>query len=127
MKDGENKIRLGKQLIREDELEIHVPYRDDVFVLKYPDPIVKSQIEMEVARRLGSYPRSQYSANYLLQLEMIVTVDMLYVAEKCPTWYEGPFRDLDEERTMTLYNGYLNFQEDFRRRLRQGRLEGDGK
>ena len=121
----ERSIKIGAQILREDELEIQVPYKDDIFVLKYTSPIIRSQVEMEVARRLGGFSRSSYSADYLLQLEMNVTVDLLYISEKCPGWYEGPFRDYDEERTLILYNGFLQFREEFRRRLRSQPEDGD--
>ena len=120
----ERSVRIGAQILREDELEIRVPYKDDIFVLKYPNPIIRSQVEMEVARRLGGYPRASYSAGYLLQLEMNVTVDLLYISEKCPNWYEGPFQDYDEERTLVIYNGFLQFREEFRRRLRSQPEDG---
>ncbi len=126
-KEEDQKIRIGKQILSEDELEIQAPYKGDLFVLKYPNPILHSQIEMETARRLGGYPRSSYSADYLLQLEMNVTVDLLYVSEKCPNWYEGPFEDFDEERTLALYNNFLKFRDNFRRRLRASRPDESGK
>lgn len=126
-REEERKIRIGKEILSEDDLEIQAPYKSDIFILKYPNPILRSQIEMETARRLGGYPRSSYSADYLLQLEMNVTVDLLYVSEKCPDWYEGPFEDFDEERTLALYNRYLKFRDTFRRRLRAGRSDKSDK
>ena len=123
----EENIRLGKQILHEDDLKITATYEGEMFVLKYPDPIQQSQIEMEIARRLGGYPRSSYSADYLMQLEMNVIVDMLYIAESCPAWYEGPFRDYDEQRTIALYNAYLKFRDKFRRRLHSGKSKTGNK
>jgi len=118
---GESKnIQLGQNILAEDDLLITVQYENEEFVLKYPDPLQKSAIEVEIARRLGGFPRSTFSQDHVIMTEAHVIIDSTYVAEKCPKWFV-PWKCLDERLIMTIYNAYLSFRDEFREKLRTGK------
>lgn len=108
----------AKQLLRESELRITVSYKGEVFVLRYPEPVVRNLIEVEIARRLGGFPRSSFTLDHVATVEAYVTVDALYVKDQCPGWFEGPWNCLDEELVLELYRGYWTFRAGFNKKLR---------
>jgi len=122
-KSEDDVIQLGRSIIRESELEIPVDYKGEVFTLKYPTPSMSAAIEAEIARRLGGYPRASYSVEHVAGVEATVTVDALYIPEKCPKWFRGPWTCYDEELVGRLFEGYYQFRDKFRERLRSGGFE----
>ncbi|MHA2426495.1 MAG: hypothetical protein ACXADB_00445 [Candidatus Hermodarchaeia archaeon] len=117
--------RIGKEALHEDDLKIPIMYNGETFVLKYPNPAVKATIESEIARRLGGFPRSSFSTEHLAEVEAYVTIDVLYDPKECPKWFEGPWATYDDELIRTLIEGYYQFRERFRTRLRsRGFAEG---
>lgn len=55
------------------------------------------------------------------------TIDILYVWDKCPNWFTGPWACYDEDLVVALYKEYLNFRLKFQENLRNGMYEGDHK
>jgi hypothetical protein len=118
--DESKNLQIGKNILTEDDLLIQVPYEDEVFVLKYPNPMQKGAIEVEVVRRLGGFQRTSFSNDHLIMTQAVVTVEALYVPEKCPKWFI-PWQCIDERLILALYNGYLSFRDEFGERLRTGK------
>lgn len=122
-KREEELIQLGKNVIREADLEIPITYKGEQFTLRYASPALQSAIEMEIARRLGGMPRSSYSPDHLASIEAYVIIDMTYIADKCPKWFKGPWVCYDDDLILELYKGYYSFRDQFRERLRSGGFE----
>jgi len=121
--EEEKKYRLGKMVLSESELKIKVDYKGDVFTLKYPTPLQKSMIENEIARRLGGFPRASFSADHLAMVEACASIDILMVGDECPKWFETPWTCYDEELIAALYDGYFQFRDQFRQRIRGSGVE----
>jgi hypothetical protein len=121
MSEKESKnIQLGQNILSEGDLLITAQYDGEEFTLQYPDPLQKSAIEVEIARRLGGFPRSTFSSDHVIMTEAHVIIDSLYIADKCPKWFV-PWKCLDERLIMVLYNAYLSFRDEFREKLRTGK------
>jgi hypothetical protein len=120
MAEESKSLQIGKNVLAEDDLLIQISYEDDVFVLKYPNPLVKGQIEVEIARRLGGFNRNTFSQDHVIMTEALVTIDSTYVQEKCPKWF-APWLCVDDRLIMALFNGYLSFRDEFREKLRTGK------
>jgi len=126
-KEQEKKYRLGKTVLTESDLKIQIPYKGDVFTLKYPTPLQKSMIENEIARRLGGYPRASFSSEHLALVEACSTIDILMIKEDCPNWFESPWTCLDEDLITELFAGYYRFRDGFREHIRSPGMEGSSK
>jgi len=123
----DKEIQIGKQVLHEDDLVINVSYKGEQFALRYPDPGIETAIQTEVARRLGGYPRTSFGPDYLAKLEALVTIDLLYIPEKCPEWFGGgPFTCYDEELITELYRSYVRFRSKFRENVRKNRFKTPG-
>ena len=120
MAEESKSLQIGKNVLTEDDLLIQIPYEDDLFVLKYPTPLVRSQIEVEIARRLGGFSRNTFSSDHVIMTEALVTLDTIYVVDKCPKWFT-PWTCIDDHLIMVLFNGYLSFRDEFREKLRTGK------
>ena len=116
----EKKIRLGRQILTETDLEFTVEVRGEVFTLRYPTPAQRNMIEAEIARRLGGQPRSAFSPEYLTTMEAFVYVDYLLVTEKSPDWLKNVWECVDEELIGKLYTGYFQFRGQLQRKIREG-------
>ena len=109
--DNQNKtFKLGKQIIHEDDLKIPVEYKGEVFTLLYPNPLQRTSIETEIARRLGGMPRESFSVEHITMVVANSYIDNLLVLEESPTWFKSPWTCYDEELLGTLYAGYLQFR-----------------
>lgn len=126
-KEREKQYKLGKTILNESDLKIQIPYKGDIFTLQYPNPMLRTAIETEIARRLGGYPRSSFSPDHIATIEATVTIDILMIRDECPDWFEGPWTCYDDALIANLYDGYLRFRDEFRKKLRSDRLEGDNK
>ena len=124
--DAGKAYRIGKQVIAESELKIQIPYKGDMFTLKYPTPILRTMIETEIARRLGGYARSSYTTEHLSLVEACATIDLLMIPEECPNWFL-PWECLDEALIAALYDGYFRFRDQLRERLRSTGPESGSK
>lgn len=120
-------IRIGQQVIHEDDLKFPVEYNGETFVMKYPSPFEKSAIEVDIARRLDGNARSAFPADHVQMVEATAYVDNLVVRAESPGWFKSAWTCYDEELIGTLYTGYLRFRGDFQARIRAGELEGTGK
>jgi len=125
--EEERTYRLGKTVLSQSDLKIEIEYKGEVFTLHYPTPLQKTMIESEIARRLGGLPRASYPADHLAMVEACSTIDTLMEQKDCPDWFDGPWTCYDDELITTLYAGYFQFRDQFRDRLRQGRLGEGGK
>lgn len=116
-------IQLGRNILRESDLEIPIQYNGEQFVLRYPTPAIQAAIESEIARRLNGFPRASFAPEHIASVEAYVIVDFTFIAEKCPKWFKGPWTCYDDECIATLYKGYFLFRDQFREKLRSGGFE----
>lgn len=126
-KEQEKTYRLGKTVLTESDLKIQIPYKGEVFTLRYPTPLQKSMIENEIARRLGGYPRASFSNDHLALVEACATIDILMIKEDCPKWFESPWTCLDEDLITDLFAGYFRFRDNIRARIRGSGVEESSK
>jgi hypothetical protein len=124
--EKEKALKLGKSILRESDLEVSVTYRGEVFTLRLPNPSQMAQIETEIARRLGGYPRDSFSVDHLTRIRMMVTIDLTLVAEKSPNWFSSAGQCYDEELLAKLYSEFIDSREQFLQRLKNGYYEGSG-
>ena len=122
---NEEIIKLGRNVLMEHDLRFNIEHNGEVFVMKFPDPIVENQIETEIARRLGGYPRESFTENHLTKLRMIVTIDFLMVDS--PTWFTSAGRCYDEQLIAKLFTEYVTFRESFQKKLYDGSFERDNR
>lgn len=118
-----NVTRIGRQVLSQQDLEIEVQYKDEIFTLAYPTPLVKTAIEAEIARRLGGYPRESYSPEHIQMVEATTYVHNLVILDKSPKWFTSAWNCVDDDLVQTLFAGYLRFRSQFQERLRQGQFE----
>lgn len=118
----EKQYKVGKQILREHDLEFTVEYEGEVFTLRHPTPLIKSQVEAEIARRLGGMSRDAYSPEHLAMVEATTYVNAIVVPDKSPSWFESAWTCYDDRLIAVLYEGYLQFRDNFRRGLREGRF-----
>jgi hypothetical protein len=109
--------KIGKNIIRESDLKIQIPYKNEVFTLRYANPALQAGIEVEIARRLGGLGRESYPAEHLTSIEACVLIDATKVLEECPKWFTGPWTCYDEALIATLYNGYIVFRHEFQKKI----------
>ena len=114
-------IKIGNQILTEDDLEIVVQYNGEVFTMQYPTPYEKAAIEAEIVRRLGGFNRTSYPVDHLAMVEATTYVDQLIIHKKSPDWFKSAWTCLDEECVAELFKGYLSFRGKF-----QIRIRGDG-
>lgn len=119
-------VRVGDQILSEDDLEFTVQYNGELFTLKYPSPFEKAQIEATIARMLGGYSRSSYPPDHLTMTEATAYVDAIVVKKKSPDWFKSAWTCYDETCILALYEGYLQFRNEFQERTAQNRPKGGG-
>jgi len=120
-------VRIGQQIIHEDDLKIKVDYKGEIFTLKYPNPIMKSAIEGEIARRLGGFTRDCYPQDHVYMVIATTYVDNLIISKESPGWFGNAWECLDEELIGTLYGEYLSFRSKFQEKLKQGQYKDPDK
>ena len=126
-KGEEKTYQLGKTVLTESDLRIQVPYKGEVFTLKYPTPVERTMIENEIARRLGGFPRASFSPDHLALVEACATIDILMVEGECPDWFVTPWECVDDVLIGEIFQGYFTFRDKLRERLRPGGLEDSSK
>jgi len=119
-------VKIGKMVFHQDELEIPITYRGEVFVLQYPNAFQKAQIETDIARRLAGLSRESYPLEHLNMMEAVCYVNALVIPEKSPAWFKSAHTSYDDELIANLYAGYLSFRDEFRAKIRSDGNEGDG-
>jgi hypothetical protein len=124
---AKNDIRLGQQIIHEDDLKFEVEYNGEVFILKYPTPFEKAGIEADISRKLGGYARDTYPADHLALVEATSYADNLVVREESPEWFKSAWTCYDEACIGALYTAYLRFRSDFQAKLRSGGFKDNSK
>ena len=124
---SKKEIKVGKQVLREDELTFPVEYEGEIFTLKYPSPFEKSAIEVDIANRLGGFPRNSFTSDHVLMVTATAYVHNIIVREKSPDWFTSAWTCYDENCIGTLYQGYLEFRNKFPKRIRADGLERDSK
>lgn len=124
----EKEYVLGKQVLTEDDLKFTVDYKGDTFTLRYPTPFVKTQIEADIARRLGGMARESFSMEALAQIEVTAYANALVVPSECPPWFskvKSLWDYYDENLAIELYRGYVSFRDRFRDDLLNDRFEAN--
>jgi len=126
-KKEESNIRIGESILQEDELEFTVKYGKETFTLKYPSPIERAAIELEISRRLGGQSRESFPESHLSMIESTAYVNALVVPEKSPEWFKSAWTCYDEECIKTLYVGYWQFRREIQKKSIPYKAEGDNK
>lgn len=124
---GKKEIKIGQQIIHEDDLLFEVEYNGEIFTMQYPTPHMKALIETDIANRLGGYSRSAFSENHVFRVEATAYVNNLVVKEKSPDWFKNAWTCYDEDCILVLFNGYVEFRDKFQTRIRSGGPEGGSK
>jgi len=124
---GTQPIKLGKMILNDEDLKIKVQYNGEMFTMRYPNPMEKSQIESDIARTLNGMPRSSFSDDHLFLTEATAYVNRLVIPEESPEWFKSAWTCYDERLIATLYGEYLQFRNSFRERIADGQLHGAGK
>ncbi len=122
---GTQAIRIGKMILNDEDLKIKVQYNGEMFVMRYPTPMEKAQIETDIARTLGGMPRASFSEDHLFLTEATAYVNRLAIAEECPPWFKSAWTCYDENLIATLYGEYVTFRNTFRNRIAEGELQGN--
>ena len=122
----DTKIRIGQQVLREDDLTFTVEYNEEIFTLRHPSPLDRTVIEAEISRRLGGASRDSYPGDHLTLVEACTYIDHLLVREESPEWFDSPWKCYDEECIGVLYRGYLQFRNEFQSKIKRGGLESAG-
>ena len=117
-------IRIGQQIIHEDDLKFPVEYQGETFTLKYPSPYDRVLIETSISKHLGGLSRSSYPMEHLQLVEAMAYVDYLVVRDESPSWFKGAWTCYDEMCIQTLYTGYCSFRVEFQSKIEHGELEG---
>jgi len=103
-----------------------VQYNGEMFVMRYPNPIEKAQIEGDIARTLNGMPRSSFTEDHLIMVEAAAYVNRLVIPEECPPWFKSAWTCYDEHLIAVLYEEYLRFRNTFRERFTADELQGAG-
>ena len=115
-------IKVGEQLLSPEDLKKQVTTKRGIFEIKIANPLDKKRIIRATAGAIGHAP-----------LESIPNVDYVYanavetlrvVIVEAPDWFAID-NCLDDELIITLYNEYMKFETDFRRRLRGDKFRKD--
>lgn len=118
---------LGKQILREEDLEFTVNYKGEVFTLRYPTPFVKAGIEADIARRRGGMSVDSFTTEGAALIEITAYANALVIPKKCPQWFQDNIDSLwdcyDEDLILALYRGYVDFRDTFRKKLSEGGFE----
>jgi hypothetical protein len=126
MADTQAIHKIGKQIIREDDLKISIEYNGEMFTMKYPNPFQRTMIESEIARRLNGMNREVFPVEYTTLVVASTYVDNLIVSEESPKWFTSAWTCYDEELIGALYAGYLRFRDRFQQKIRESGFEGSG-
>lgn len=121
---SEKTYQIGKQILKEHDLNFTVEYDGEVFTMKYPTPIEKAAIEADIVRKLGGASRESHSPQHVATVEMYCYVDGIVIPDKSPAWFKGVWTCLDEVLIVRLYEGYLSFRDAFRGKLQAGEFTG---
>ena len=108
---------IGKQILQAQDLQTQVEVKSEPYTLKLLSPLEKAAVDAEIAQRLGA-PRDRCSAEQIGRATVLTTLTVAVVS--APTWFKSPWTCRDEEVTMTLYQKYEAFEEEFRRKLQAG-------
>jgi len=122
---GTQAIKIGKMILHDEDLKIKVQYNGEMFVMRYPTPMEKAQIETDIAKTLGGLPRSSFSEDHLFLTEATAYVNRLAIADECPSWFKSAWTCYDENLIATLYGEYVTFRNTFRNRIADGKLQDD--
>lgn len=119
-------FRIGKQVLKEQDLLFTYQYDGELFTMRYPSPLTISLIENEIARRLGGIPRESYSLEHVSMVSCRVYIDYLVEKDKSPSWF-NVWECLDDNLVVGLYETYVKFRDTFRERIRTGYFTGNRK
>jgi hypothetical protein len=119
MTEDNGSVRVGEVLLGKEDLTKKVTTNRGIFVMKYPSPFERQALIRNISSALNfapleSIPGSDYMFNKAIEtLKIVVT--------EAPDWWRGADQCMDEQFIMDLYEEYLKFEKDFRRKVR-----GDG-
>jgi len=122
-KVDEEKVRIGKQILSEDDLSKTVTIKGESFTFKFPNPKQQMMIERDVALKLGGVPLDSVPQIAYNMLRMCTTLD--YVLVKKPEWWETAAECYDEDMLNELWERYLKEKDSFRGSIREGRFTKD--
>jgi hypothetical protein len=120
-------VKIGNQILTEDDLRFTVQYNNEIFTLVYPTPFLKAEIERIIAQRLGGSPRASYTPEHIDSVVAHTYVNELVDTSRSPSWFTSAWTCYDELLIETLYAGYLSFRNKFKEKLRQGGFEKGNK
>jgi len=125
--DESIQIRVGNQILTEDDLKFTVNYNGEIFTMRFPTPFEKAAIEADIARKLGGFSRESFPPEHLAMIEATAYVNQLMIPEECPAWFKSAWTCYDDQCIGALFQGYLRFRGSFQSRIREGGPEGSGK
>lgn len=114
----EQEIRVGDQVLSEDDLRFTVEYGGEIFVMRYPTPFEITAIETDIANKLGGNPRSAFPRSHLDMVEAAAYVNQLVIRDESPKWFKSAWTCYDTRCIEELYTGYLRFRGTFQERFR---------
>ena len=120
-------VQIGRNILTEDDLKFTVTYEGEVFTLRYPTPFEVSQIEADIVRRLGGYPRSSFAQEHLAMIEATAYANELVIRDESPAWFKSAWTCYDPDCIKELFRGYLAFSGEFQDRLRNNGFENGSK
>lgn len=120
-------IKIGNQVLTEDDLKFTVTYNGEVFTLRFPTPFEKAAIEAEIARKLGGFTRDSFPPEHLAMVEATAYVNQLVIPEESPSWFKSAWTCYDDQCIVNLFQGYLRFRGKFQARIRGDGPEASGK
>ena len=118
-------LRVGELLLSQDDLTKKVNTKRGIFTLKMPDPMVRKAIIRSISNAIDRAPLESIPAMDYLYVK--ATETLKYVVTEYPEWWEGADKCMDDDLILELYDEFLKFENDFRRRVRGNRPDGRGK
>lgn len=113
-------VRVGELLLSPEDLQKKVPTKRGDFTIRIANPLEKQTIMRNIARALGHAPVDSITAVDYYYATAVHTIDI--VVKESPDWYKGATECRDDQLITDLYNAYRDFEEDFRRRLRENKF-----
>ena len=117
----EKKYQIGKQILKEDDINKVITVKGETFKIKFPTPIEQAKIEREIALRIGAVPLDSIPAESYNVIRMCTTLD--FVIQESPDWWEIAGDCYDEDLLSKLWEKYLDLREKFRRSIREGKFK----
>jgi len=115
-------VKVGEVLLSKEDLQKVIKTKRGNFVVKVADPLDKKAIIRNTAAATGNVPIDSIPVIDYSYMSAIETLKIVIV--ESPDWFVGVESCIDDELIMHLYNEYVKFETNFRRRLREGKIGG---